>query len=187
MQVAAQRQVIVFTHDLVFLKILIDESERQQVVINHQYVRREPQAGLVSPDLPWRAMGVRQRLGVLKSRLQAATALFNKGQLSDYEAAGKEIFGALREAWEGAITEVLLNGAVEPYRPDIQTTRVLKLHDITETDLKAMEEGMTVCSRWFLGHTEAAADGTPFPEPEELKGRIEDLEGWTSAIRKRRN
>lgn len=183
---AKERQVVVFTHDLLFLKILMAEAAQENVNCAHQYVRREGAAGICSADLPWIAMGVNQRIGVLRSRLQAATALAKKGDHDGYENAGREIFGRLRETWERAVPEVLLNDVVERYRPSIETKKVAPLHDITEADCKAVDAGMTACSRWIRGHDEAAADGTPFPKPDQLKKHIDDLEEWTKNIRKRR-
>lgn len=185
--VAKERQVIIFTHDLVFLKILTSEAESQAVPIQHQYIRREGQAGVCSADMPWVAMNVRARLGVLRKRWQAAEALFRASGLAIYEPVARDLFGLLREAWEDAISEVLLNDVIERYRPSIETKRVAPLHDIQEADCRAVNEGMTACSRWIRGHSEAAADGSPFPEPAELKERIDDLDNWVAAIRKRRN
>ena len=42
------------------------------------------------------------------------------------------------------------------------------------------------CSRWIRGHDEAFADGTPLPQPPELKTRIDELETWVKSVRKRR-
>jgi hypothetical protein len=93
----------------------------------------------------------------------------------------------MREAWEQAITEVLLNDVVERYRVSIETQKVRFLHDITEADCKVVESEMSECSRWMRGHDEPAADGTPFPQPAELKKRIDALEEWVRSIRKRRS
>jgi hypothetical protein len=81
---------------------------------------------------------------------------------------------------------VLLNDVVERYRPSIETKKVAPLYDITEADCKAVDAGMTESSRWIRGHDGAAADGTPFPTPEELKSRIDEIEKWIEGIRKRR-
>jgi hypothetical protein len=183
---ASQRQVIVFTHDLLFLRVLMDESSRQNVGCQHQYVRREGNAGICSPDLPWVAMNVRDRIGALRSRWQTAEKTYRTSGSEAYEPEARDIYGLLREAWERAITEILLNDVVERYRPSIQTQKVRHLHDITEQDCKGVEEGMTECSRWIRGHDQAAADGTPFPSPAELKQRIEELDAWVKTIRKRR-
>ena len=183
---AKTRQVIVFTHDLLFLRILLARCEKTDVPFEHQYVRRETQAGICSPDLPWIALSVAKRVGVLRSRLQVAEKVYNKEGRDAYESKAREIFGMLRETWERGVSEVLLNDVVERYRPDIKTKQIAPLHDIRAEDCKAVDEGMTECSRWIRGHDEALADGTPLPLPAVLKSRIDELETWAKGIRKRR-
>jgi len=183
---AKVRQVIVFTHDLVFLRVLLNECEQESIPCAHQYIRRDTQAGICSPDLPWLAMKVKERLGVLRNRWQAANKLYAKGGPDEYERAGRELYGLLRESWERGVSEVLLNDVVERYRPSIETKKVAPLHDITEADCNAVEAGMTECSRWIRGHDGAIADGSPFPKSDELKGRIDEFEAWIDGIRKRR-
>jgi len=182
---AKARQVIVFTHDLLFLKLLLDEAKQEEVPCSHQYVRREHEVGICSPDLPWAAMGTGERIGVLRKRWQSADKLFRTARGS-YEAEARDIFGQLREAWERATSEVLLNDVVERFRHSIETKRVKDLHDITEEDYKTLEAGMAECSRWLRGHDRPAADGTPFPDPSALRTRIEDLATWVKGIRDRR-
>lgn len=181
---ARDRQVVVFTHDLLFLHLLQTEATRRTIPCHHQYIHRDVQVGLCSPDLPWIAMKTKKRLGVLRNRWQAANKLFTTAGFAAYHPVGADIFGKLRATWERAIPEVLLNDVVERYRPSIETQKVGSLHDITEADCKAIEEEMTECSRWM--HDEAAADGTPFPRPAELKTRIDTLDAWVKSIHKRR-
>jgi hypothetical protein len=183
---AVTRQVIVFTHDLLFLRLLMSEADRRGIECKHQYVRRNQDVGLCSPDLPWIAMGVTKRIGVLRNRWQQAEKAWRMGPSPEYERDAREIYGLLRESWEQGVSEVLLNDVVERYRPSIETTKVRLLHDITEQDCRALEEGMSECSRWIRGHDAPPADGTPFPKPPDLKRCIDNLEAWVKAIRKRR-
>lgn len=184
---ASRRQVIVFTHDALFLRFLMDEAKRVGVDLHSQYVQRvSGHAGLASPILPWHAMNVNQRLGALRDRLQRAKKLHRDGDPAQYESAAREIFGLLRETWELGVPEVLLNDVVERYRHAIETKKASVLHDITTEDYKVLEEGMTAASRWIRGHDQAAADGTPIPEPHEIQRRIDELDEWAKAIRKRR-
>ena len=169
---AKDRQLVVFTHDLLFLHYLLNECAKQGVPYQHQYIRRDTQVGLCSPDLPWVALNVKGRIGVLRNRWQAANQLLTKDGIDTYESAARDVFGLLREAWERAVSEVLLNDVVERYRPSIETRKVAPLHDITEADCKAVNDAMTECSRWIRGHDEALADGTPLPQPSELKMRM---------------
>lgn len=184
---ANNRQVIVFTHDLLFFRVLVDEATNQGIGCEHQYVERDKLgAGVSSANLPWVAMRVKERIGVLRRQYQEAEKVFRTKGTRDYESYASNIYGHLRETWEQAISEVLLADIIERYRPSIETKKVRYLHDISEADCTAVDEGMTDCSRWMVGHDQPVANGTPFPSPEELNKRIVDLDNWVKAIQKRR-
>jgi hypothetical protein len=184
---AKKRQVTVFTHDIFFLRNLMDACRRQEVPCEHQYVRREGQAGMSSSDLPWIAMSVKDRLGRLRELWQAADKVSRTSGSAAYEKDAREIYALTRETWEQAVSEVLLNDVVEPYRTSIETKKVIKLYDISKEDYVALEDGMAKCSRWMRGHVQPAADGTPYPEPAHLQKCIQDLNDWVQGIRKRRS
>lgn len=185
---STNRQVIVFTHDIVFLLALAEHADKHSIILKHQYLRRVPSnAGLCEERLPWAAMKVRDRTAYLRDLYQSAAKLHKENKQPEYERAGAHIYGLLREAWERAIEEVLLWGVVERYRPGIQTLNKVKwLADIDEHDCSALEEGMTKASKWLAGHDLAAAENAPFPDPEELKNDIDALDDWVTTIRKRR-
>jgi len=181
------RQVIVFTHDVVFLLALKQYAEEVNIVPLDQHVRRHAlSAGVCAEELPWFAMPVNGRMGYLKNRLQALEKLHRDGQQDAYDEQAKALYGRLREAWERALEEVLLNGVILRYRPSIETNRLSKIFDITEADYKAVEAGMTKSSAWLIGHDQAPAARAPVPSPTELKTDIEALEAWVKAIRNRR-
>lgn len=183
---AKNRQVIVFTHDILFLKNLQNEAGNQGVGATYQHVIRGGQVGMTSSEVPWVAMLLKQRLGKLKVLVQDATKVFNTSGQHAYEGEAQRIYGLLREAWEQGVTEVLLNDVVERYRHSIETNKLRKVVDISEEDFKAVEDGMGQCSRWMIGHDKPATDGSPFPEPTELLADVVALEKWAKAIRDRR-
>jgi hypothetical protein len=185
---AKARQVIVFTHDLLFLRLLVDGANDRGIECTNQYLLRvnENSAGVSSADLPWIAMNIKQRIGWLNSHWQTADKLYRKADVDGYQRDAAYILGRLREAWEQGVSEVLLNGVVERFRQSIETRRVDSLHDITLADCQDVETGMAYCSRWMVGHAAAAADATPFPQPPEVKQGIDALAAWVERIRKRR-
>ena len=185
---AKRRQVIVFTHEFVFLPRLKEVAEELDVEQLDQHVRHLPRgAGVCAEELPWAALKVKDRVGYLRKRLQDARKLHRDGRQDDYETAAVEIYGFLREAWERALEEVLLDGVVERFRPGVQTRQVESLADITPADCKAVITAMTKCSRWLRGHDEAPAARADVPEPAELEDDIEDLERFRRAVHARRN
>jgi energy-coupling factor transporter ATP-binding protein EcfA2 len=187
-QESKTRQVIVFTHDVVFLLLLKQYAEHLNVEQVDQYVRYGSNgAGVCAEELPWVALPVRRKIGYLKNEWQAADKLFRDGQQAAYEKEAKYLYGLLREAWERALEEVLLNGVVERYRPGVQTQHVATIADITSEDCQTLVAAMTKSSKWLPGHDQAAAARAAVPEPAELKDDMEALETWVAAIRKRRS
>lgn len=186
-QEAKTRQVIVFTHDVVFLLLLKQFAEEEGVAQLDQHVRQLSKgAGVCAEELPWVAMPVRKKLGHLKNEWQAADKLFRDGHQAAYEKEATYLYGMLREAWERALEEVLLSGVVERFRPGVQTQHVATIADIKAEDCQTLDAAMTKCSKWLPGHDQAAAARAPVPEPAELKADIEALESWVAAIRSRR-
>ena len=181
------RQVVVFTHDIVFLVALTNAAKEHGVGVQHQQLRRDNSyAGLSSHEIPWVAMSVKKRIGQLNKLAQEAGSRHRKGQQDEYEEMASRIYGLLRESWERGVEEVLLGGAVERFRHSIETKRAMKLSDITEDDLSALNAGMGKCSRWLSGHDLAPGDNALFPDPAELETDIEALDAWVRQIRGRR-
>lgn len=186
-QEANSRQVIVFTHDVVFLLLLKQFAEELQVEHLDQHVRHLNQgAGVCAEELPWVALKVAKRVGHLKKLLQDAEKLHGDGHQSAYEQEAALIYGYLREAWERGLEEVLLGGVVERFRPNVQTQQIGKIADITDDDCRTLEAAMAKCSKWLPGHDQAAAARADVPEPDELRADIETLETWVADIRRRR-
>jgi hypothetical protein len=186
-QEAKTRQVIVFTHDVVFLLLLKQFAEEQGVAQLDQHVRQlSAGAGVCAEELPWVAMPVKKKIGCLKNEWQAADKLVRDGHQAAYEKEAKYLYGLLREAWERALEEVLLGGIVERFRPSLQTQHIGTIADIAAEDCRTFDAAMTKCSKWLPGHDQAAAARAALPEPAELKADIEALEDWVVAIRNRR-
>ena len=185
---AKKRQVIVFTHDVVFLLLLKQFAGEKSVPQLDQHVRQLSKgAGVCAEELPWVALKVSKRIGHLRKLLQDAEKLHREGHQSAYETEASLIYGYLREAWERGLEEVLLGGIVERYRPGVQTQQVTVIADITGEDCKVLESSMTKCSKWLPGHDQAAAARADIPEPASLKADIDLLDGWVTSIRNRRN
>ena len=183
-----QRQVIVFTHDVVFLLLLKQFSKELDVEQFDQHVRQlSIGAGVCEEELPWVALPIGKKIGFLKSQYQGAEKLHRVGHQGVYEKEASYIYGLLREAWERALEEVLLGGVVERYRPSVQTQQVIQVADITDEDCRVLSAAMTKCSKWLPGHDQAAAARAEIPEPNVLEADIEELENWVSNIRKRRS
>ncbi len=182
---AQSRQVVVFTHDLLFFHELSDIAERLSIEQHHQHVRQLPTgAGVCIAQLPFWAMATKAKLGYLNAECQRLSALHRKGEHEIYERECKNLYFLLRETWERAVEEVLLGRVVERFRHSIETNRLAAISDISEADCLAVEAGMTNASKWC--HDQAVAARTPLPGPAHLKKDIETLDQWIAVIHRRR-
>lgn len=182
-EIARHRPVLIFTHDLAFALALQRYADEAGVEVTpRRLVRGTAATGSVREDLPWDGTRLRSRVGHLRNLYQQAAAAHRRGDHQDYERRAKEIYGYLREGWERGVEEVLLNGAVERFAPEVQTQRLRRLSAITDDHMNTLERGMSKASRWLRGHDDPAALDEPVPPPDELAQDIEDLEGWRVAV-----
>ena len=185
---ATSRQVVVFTHDIVFLYELMEKAEALSVNVHHQYVRRgSDAAGLSSEELPWIAQGVVDRLKHMEDLWLDANTTHKSRDEVEYERKTRDIYGHLREAWERGCEEVLMAGVVGRYKPTIETKKTRYLTDIGERDLQELSLGMSKCSKWLRGHDTPRAAQGPVPRPDEVKEDIAKLRAWAKGINKRRS
>ena len=184
---ARSRQVIVFTHDLVFLAMLKEHADALDVRLAERHLTRGFQhVGLCRNGPPWYGMTVKQKLGELKDKHQRADKVYRNEGENAYTPLGREIYGLLRETWERAVEEVLLCGAVMRFQRAIKTQSLGRfLATVTPGDYAVIEAGMDKCSRHLAGHDQAPEINEPVPGPDELLNDIEALENWVKEVRKR--
>jgi hypothetical protein len=88
------RQVIVFTHDVVFLLALKQYAADANIEPLDQHVRRQSKgAGVCTDELPWVAMPVKGKIGYLRKSYQAAEKRSRDGNQDAYEHEAKYLYG----------------------------------------------------------------------------------------------
>lgn len=181
-QETSKRQVIVFTHNIVFASHLMDEADSQSVTITSKTISKMPQPGRVSEGLPWDAMPVKARVGQLKDRLQTLSAAHRKGEVDTYNEGGELFYKKLRETWERAIEEHLFANVVKRYKRDVETSRLRDVK-IIDTDYDTVDENMSRCSSFV--HDSPGEDAVQIPAPDELEKDLNKLTTWIAEIKKR--
>ena len=78
-----KRQVIIFTHDIVFLNALQEEGREQVVPIGAKYIRSKPTGtGFCDIEGPWDAMKGKQQLLYIEGKLEKAKSFEKEGDYS---------------------------------------------------------------------------------------------------------
>jgi hypothetical protein len=183
---AEQRQVIIFTHDIHFLMELRNRAGASKIPLCTQVIRRDASGiGLCDQELPWIAENTKKRIGVLRKAHQECSAHYNRlGSDSEYERMVERCYGQMRETWERAVEEVLLNATIVRFEPDVHTSQLSSVL-IEDADFASIESGMTKSSRWLCGHDAAGSAPEPVPTPDELNTDIDLLDSFVSRVRKR--
>lgn len=108
-QEASERRVIVFTHDLYFLNLLIEEAEKNGVPVEEQSLtRRQEGFGAPDPGLPFDGMSTTKRVGYLHNKHQHIKKVYESGDELEHLKLTVSAYQKLRNAQEHAIEEVLL-------------------------------------------------------------------------------
>ncbi|MGO9468598.1 MAG: AAA family ATPase, partial [Isosphaeraceae bacterium] len=101
---AIHRQVIVFTHDIVFLHDLITFAERQNVPATIRRIQAgHPQCGYVSDGLPWIAQKTRQRIDALEKAARATRTDFDAQNDDKYARDICSVYSDLRATVEPVV------------------------------------------------------------------------------------
>ena len=117
------RQVVIFTHDLVFYHELRFVAAEENVPTICHWIRRSPELGfgtVFNNEEPWQAKNVKERLGELERKL----AVLRKVPQSigdGYRDKVKDLYSDLRETWERLVEELLLNDVVGRFQRDVAT------------------------------------------------------------------
>ncbi|CAJ3616710.1 SMC domain-containing protein [Burkholderia pseudomallei] len=138
---SVERQVVVFTHDIFFLSVLIDEATAKGLEPTALTLNRTPEGyGVADSSLPFAGAGVKARVGMLRNKQVDCARLQKNGDHAAYRLHARDFYNDLRMTWERAVEELLFNSVVVRFRKSIQTNRLDRVQ-VTPEDLAAIGEG----------------------------------------------
>ncbi len=177
---AKERQVIVLTHDIVFLLDLQFYADAESVEHSSLSMRRSgDKVGLIKPELPWIALSVSKKVGYLKNELGALQKA-ESGDADEYRNKVKLWYMLLREAWERAVEERLFKGVVQRFNKAVMTLKLAKV-EVTPELIKEITDGMSESSKWL--HDMAAGVNPAVPKNAKLVAELASLEGFISKVK----
>lgn len=182
---STKRQVIIFTHDLVFYRELISIATRESVDVCFQHIQSLGENfGLVSGIPPWYAMTVAQRITLLEQNLGEAKALEAAGDIAVYTSRCRDFYDILRSAWERSVEELLFNNVVQRLEPEV-ATQSLREVSVDEEAIEAVFDGMTRSSTMIDAHDPAMAKGKTLASLADLQNDLQDLKTFKNTQTKK--
>jgi energy-coupling factor transporter ATP-binding protein EcfA2 len=185
-QEAKNRQVIVFTHEVVFLQQLQDES-KDEVMAIYSLEAAGGFAGKVSEGLPWIHKSFKERV----SNLDANCRKFEKIPWPDdpSEDLVSEMirqYSFIRATIERITQDLVLNGTVQRFRDYIEVSKLRKVVGLEDGEVTELLRLNQRCHDIVEAHDPSSAKDLPPPSASELRQDIEDLKALIKRINDRR-
>jgi len=185
---SGDRQVIVFTHDLAFLRDLVLAARSEDVTITERMVQhRGSQPGLVSNEYPWKAKDVGSRMNELTQLLAELKKKREDLTQGEYEDACAGWAGKLSETWERIISMEIVDPIFTPVEHEVRPRMFKVFRQITDDDDKEFQESYGRCSVWARRHDKSQALNYVAPEIHELENELAHVKEWHARIRQYKN
>lgn len=185
-EAATGRQVIVFTHNLLFYQELLRAcADREPQVGSVPCLIRQTTEGfglVTVDDRPWIAKKVKERRTALSTQLGAIPDdLPPDGE--EMRLLAKQFYTDLRETWERAVEEVVLGGVVERFGTDVKT-QSLKMVEVGDDDYKTIFFAMKRASE-RSGHDQAQARQIDPATKKQMAADLDELAAFVSSHQKK--
>lgn len=185
---AGTRQVVVFTHDMIFVNDLHQMATTKNIPVGLAHLSRgQDSVGIVRPGLPWTASGVRDRLDKLEKEAREAKLLFEAHDDDGYKSATSSLYSHLRATWERALEDIVFANVLMRHRDYINTTGLKRVTALEDSDVEAFQIGFKKCCDFVDAHDPSRGHDPEPPDPAEMMQDIQVLKGWSEALRTKMN
>jgi len=188
-ELASERQVIVFTHEITFVHALNQEAKKKSITVTTRSVQRMggAQPGLVSDQLPWAARDIPQRIDKLQGDLAQLKRERATLTDSDYEERIAGISGQLSDTLERAVNLHIVNELVDRGTNEVHPNMLKILPKFTQADHDEYQAAYGKTSSWAARHDNAPEENYVPPTVEEVEQEVTWLKGWHDRVKRYRN
>lgn len=185
-ELAKDRQVVVFTHDVPFTMLLRKAADQFKVSYATRGIekRRKAEPGYATEHHPWNAKDAAQRVDTLRREI-AALRRSEKGMSEeDYQRETEKIAGHMSQTWERIISQVIGEPLVDFMSLEVRVGKLRIVGCVTEQDVKTYDDSYSRISGWASRHDPHPELNYVPPTVEELNGEIEVIADWLNRVKK---
>jgi energy-coupling factor transporter ATP-binding protein EcfA2 len=184
---ATRRQVIVFTHDLVFLNDL-GRAVKDRVMLTPRSIEwGQNGPGLSRKELPWEGKSVEDRLEKLEKRqrdvARTCTGIPNEDQTREI----LDIYSRLRGTIERIIEDKVLETAITRFDNEVRVGKLRALVGFSQNEFDRIAALHRRCCGLTPAHDSATARQLPTPSPTDLAKDLQDARDLLACIKSRKS
>lgn len=185
-ELAQDRQVVVFTHDVAFTALLRKAADEIAVPYATRGIekRRKAEPGYTTDHHPWTVKDAAQRIHTLKNEVEALGR--NEAGMSeeDYQRETEKIAGHMSQTWERIISQVIADPLVDYRKLEVRVMQLRIIGRITEEDVKTYDDSYTRISGWASRHDPHPTLNYSPPTVDELMNEYKVIKAWYDRVKK---
>jgi hypothetical protein len=181
---AKKRQVIVLTHDTVFLSELRGEISRQNVPhLIHHLEWRDGFPGYISAGLPWEHKSYEDRIDKLEKVQREMSKNWPVYPNEEDRARMTGQYSLLRATIERAVQDIVLNGVVRRYDQYIRVDNLKGVMGLEQVEHDEILRLYRACHDIVNAHDPSSAKNASVPSAQQLGKDIEALKATVNRIK----
>jgi len=185
-ELAKDRQVVVFTHDASFTGDLSAAAEREGVTLAERAVERRGGTvpGICQQTFPWKAKGLGSRIGDLEAELARMRKDRPTLAQREWEMRVAAWAGDLSETWERCVAGEIVNHVFDRGSSKVHMLKFRLLTQIDDRDNQDLLDGLAATSLWTRRHDKALETNYVAPEIDELEKELNRIRDWRQRVKK---
>lgn len=181
---SCRRQVIVFTHDIVFLNQLMNECGQLGTPVAQRFLEKfGKQAGAVQDGLPWDHKSYKERIACLEKSQKEFEEL--PWPAEPNENLARQIiqqYSFLRATIERVVQDVVLNGTIRRFEEYVRVARLEKVVGLEQSHVAEIQRLYQRCHDLIEAHDPASAIDKLPPTAQDFGKDIVALKAVIEAI-----
>lgn len=184
-ELAADRQVIVFTHEATFVTALNKVARDHNVLVTERSILRQgDRPGKASDNHPWNVKDTKARIDWLEVELGRLRKDHGRIDSDEYTTRVQDWGGRLSQAWERAINLDVVNELVDRGTNEVRPRMFKLVAAITTQDDTDFQAGYAKASEWAPRHDQAPETNFVAPDLGELEAELTRFKEWTERVRR---
>jgi hypothetical protein len=183
---ALTRQVIVFTHDPVFLHDLQTNTTKQKASIDLGFVQwNKDTPGEWIEGLPWKWKSPAERFDLLRKDQQTLAKTISSQPTEEDELQVRRIYALLRGTLERIIETQIFGDSISRFRTYINVKNVERVVGFSQAEFDELKRLFDKCSDVIDSHDPSMGQHKSVPDAQELCLDIQAAEKFVETVKAR--